>query len=290
MSDHDDRTGTPDPDELVSAVLDGEATPAERAQVLADPELRRRLQEFEAVAAAVADAAPVDPSVRDVTVARALADDPDGDAAHAPHRVAAAPLDRTGSRTVRLAPWLAAAAVLALVIPVGLALLRGGGSDDQFAATQNADSGDAEAPGGGGTPPSGEDRSAEASGDGLAGEGELVDLGDLSSPDELRAAAAALVEGNQHFSARSGRAELEAASPHAGDRLSHRLTPEDPSACEASLRAAAPDLGPALEVATASYEFAPAFVFVFAATDATAETTVIAVARSGCRELARTPS
>jgi len=46
-------------DELVSAVLDGEATAEERARVAADPVLSARLAEFTAVAEAVG--APVAP-------------------------------------------------------------------------------------------------------------------------------------------------------------------------------------------------------------------------------------
>ena len=56
---HDRRPATPIDDEIVSAVLDGEATPGERALVEGSAEGRRRLEEMRAVAAAVAE--PVDP-------------------------------------------------------------------------------------------------------------------------------------------------------------------------------------------------------------------------------------
>ena len=62
-------------DELVSAVLDGEATPAERARVEADPVLRARLDEFAAVRDQVA--APVAPrseAARDAAIAAAVAE------------------------------------------------------------------------------------------------------------------------------------------------------------------------------------------------------------------------
>lgn len=58
-------------DDLVNAVLDGEATAAEAARVAADPRLAGRLEALRAVAHAVAAPVPVDPTVADRHVARA---------------------------------------------------------------------------------------------------------------------------------------------------------------------------------------------------------------------------
>lgn len=61
-------------DELVSAVLDGEATAGERAQVEADPVLRARLHQFQQVADAIALApSPLDVRRAEPMVATALA-------------------------------------------------------------------------------------------------------------------------------------------------------------------------------------------------------------------------
>lgn len=60
-------------DELVSAVLDGEATPDERALVEADPAARRRLAELRRVRDLVAAPVPVAGSVREAAIAAALA-------------------------------------------------------------------------------------------------------------------------------------------------------------------------------------------------------------------------
>ena len=62
---------TPD-DELVSAYLDGEATPAERAVVEGDPRLLARVDELRAVTAAVGAPVPPDDSARDRLIAQAL--------------------------------------------------------------------------------------------------------------------------------------------------------------------------------------------------------------------------
>lgn len=69
MSDHDF-----DPDELVSAYLDGEATAEEIARIDASPELQERLAQLRAVAARVAAPVPPPPEGhRDAAVAAALA-------------------------------------------------------------------------------------------------------------------------------------------------------------------------------------------------------------------------
>ena len=68
MTDADDPL-----DELVSAVLDGEATDDERARVAADPALQRRLAELGAIATAVAEPpTPLPPPVADDQIAAAL--------------------------------------------------------------------------------------------------------------------------------------------------------------------------------------------------------------------------
>jgi hypothetical protein len=79
----DDSTGAqPVDDDLVSAVLDGEATSGERALVEGSPEGRRRLEELRAAAAAVP---PLEGATADALIARAL------DAAPTPVTVESSP-------------------------------------------------------------------------------------------------------------------------------------------------------------------------------------------------------
>ncbi|MEL7207745.1 MAG: hypothetical protein AAGK32_05865, partial [Actinomycetota bacterium] len=62
-------------DDLVSAVLDGEADAAERARVESDPDLRARLDEFRSISDAVrAPTGAVEPEIRDDAIARAISE------------------------------------------------------------------------------------------------------------------------------------------------------------------------------------------------------------------------
>jgi hypothetical protein len=71
--DHSPLDPVPVDDDLVSAVLDGAATPAEHALVESSAEGRRRLEELRAAAAAVAEpVAPLPSASVDAMVARAL--------------------------------------------------------------------------------------------------------------------------------------------------------------------------------------------------------------------------
>lgn len=125
-------------DEIVSAVLDGEATADERARVEDDPELARRLAELRGVSAAVAEpVVPLDELSAHRLVDRAI-DGATTDAHRSPaSRVAGrrAPR-RTSPRSWRggLGVGIGSAAVVVLlalaVVPV---LLSGGGDDDDFA-------------------------------------------------------------------------------------------------------------------------------------------------------------
>jgi hypothetical protein len=101
-------------DELVSAVLDGEATQGEIARVTADPALQARLERMTAVSDAVGVAPPPPAGLVDQAIDAAL----DHLTATGPGTVAA-PLDelsaRRAARNRRFGPFLAAAAVVVLV-------------------------------------------------------------------------------------------------------------------------------------------------------------------------------
>lgn len=121
-------------DELVSAVLDGEATAEEAARVHADPELRRRLEAFRGVAAAVA-APPPNSSVdqREVLLAAALgaAAEPEPEVEGEASGAEVIPLGRSRRMPPTYLIGIAAAAVLLVLLAVPLALRDGGrGSGD----------------------------------------------------------------------------------------------------------------------------------------------------------------
>lgn len=126
-------------DELVSAVLDGEATDEELARVQADPALGARLEEFAAVARAVgAPVEPVDAAGRDRTIARALADADTGDGADTVVTELDRPAGRRRADRARRVV-LVAAAVFGLLALAGGLLTLGDGDDAQDRAAGTAD-------------------------------------------------------------------------------------------------------------------------------------------------------
>lgn len=278
--------GPPDPnhdadagdDEVVSAVLDGEATDAEVRRVMADPRLQARLAHFEHVASAVS--APVEPTggARDAAVAAALAIEPEPRTSD---------LVARRERRRALAPWLAAAAALLVLIPLGLAVFRSGGTDEgtdtaarapESAGTEassDAEAGQAPTLAEGDAPTSTVAPAPEAGrSDADPGAPALAlagDLGPLDSPEALVDAARAV-----------------ATAQAAADATTYRDA-GGADVCEATLRQRDPSLGPTVARATATYRGAPAFVYVIASagTDPPAPAEVIATAQLDCAELAR---
>lgn len=128
-------------DEVVSAYLDGEATPAERALVEGDPELLRRVEALRAIGRQAASTPAPSNAVREANVAAALAvfdnelaapdhampvsappaDQPPG--VIDPAVIDPAVIDIEARRRNRLLPLLGAAAAVVLVVLVGVALL-----------------------------------------------------------------------------------------------------------------------------------------------------------------------
>lgn len=123
----------PSDTELVSAVLDGEATAAEVARVEADPELRSRLERLRTVAEHVSAADSPPPGLAD----RAI----DGALAHLEIPTihpSAPPVDELSARRAasarRFAPLLAAAAAI-VVVAVGAIAIANLDSDTQDTAS-----------------------------------------------------------------------------------------------------------------------------------------------------------
>lgn len=174
-------------DEIVSAVLDGEATDDERARVDDDPELARRLTELRGVSAAVAE--PVVPL--DELSAHRLIDRAIDDAGAAPA------IPRTSPRWWRggLGVGIGSAAVVVLlalaVVPV---LLSGGDEDDDFATadldTTEADGGEAADDGARSAPDAAQEAAPPGAdaGDDDADLGARQWLGSFDTVDELAAA------------------------------------------------------------------------------------------------------
>ncbi len=117
-------------DELVSAILDGEADDADRARLEADPALQQRLASFRQVSQQVASAtAPPSVDGRESAIAAALA---------------AAPVEVSNVTSITAArrrPWLVAAAAVAAVAvlaPLGFLALEdlgdGTGTDTEIAS------------------------------------------------------------------------------------------------------------------------------------------------------------
>jgi hypothetical protein len=120
MSDVEPR---PD-DELVSAYLDGEATPDERAVVEARPDLLAKLNQFRSVAGQVADVEPPDPARRAAAVDAALQSSDQSRTTGSDDGVVDLGARRTRARRPGLLIGLSAAAAVVLVVAIGAAVLR----------------------------------------------------------------------------------------------------------------------------------------------------------------------
>jgi len=158
-------TDLPD-DEVVSAVLDGEATDEEVARVRADAGLTARLDELRAARDAIA--APVtgpSPADRDAAIAAAMAE------AATPVRSVVDLRDRRRRRALQVASIAAA-----LLIVVGIV--------GAIAARSRNDSGTATSAAGTGTSIASEDTAQPAAG-GSAKGSFLSDLGSFSAPEDV---------------------------------------------------------------------------------------------------------
>jgi hypothetical protein len=202
---------TPIDDELVSAVLDGEASDDERALVEGSPEGRRRLAELRAIAALVAAPPPeLDPGRIDILVGRAL------DAAETPTPRAGADdlARRRAARTEAAGRWrrvlgFAAAAVVAVVVVGGLAVTLGGGRGES-ASDSASEVPTADQSGGSSSDLAGESTSSGAND---TSSQPPVDLGPLPDGPAVLAAYAVLEGDDPDVAARTPLPAPEAAAP-----------------------------------------------------------------------------
>ncbi|MET0738961.1 MAG: hypothetical protein ABW035_11845 [Acidimicrobiales bacterium] len=255
-------------DDLVSAVLDGEATEDERARVAADPVLAARLAEFAAaadqVAALVAPRAAAD---RDRAITAAVAERPRRDdvvvAMRGPHR-------RHSQHILAVA-----AAVLGVLLAAGFLIAQVGddaGSGNDTAAIGSDDSAsDAE---------SASDTAAAAGdaedGDAAAFEDTATyDLGAVANDEAVRNALVAAGAVNQStLSADDGGSDAVtdttvASVPEAAP------VPGGSDDCQIRLEEADPSLDGRLVEASATFAGDPAVVYVFGTADGGRQVTVV---------------
>lgn len=262
-------------DELVSAVLDGEATADDRARVAADPALSARLAEFTSVADALtAPVAPPTAAARDAAIAAAVAE------VRRPEKVVVALRPRR-SRGSFLA---VAAAVLVLLLFAGFLVGQVGerGTDDSASSNDRAGSDGAAESGGA---EAADQATAETETDdtaaGAFSDAPTVDLGAVADEAALRSALVA-----------SGGLDGLGTSPTT--RATLPSTPTDQDAvpggsgdCEVRLEESDPALDGLLLEGTAVYAATDAVVYVFATVDG--DTRVEVVSADACAILVSFP-
>jgi hypothetical protein len=274
-------------DELVSAVLDGEATPDERARVEADPVLSARLAEFAAARDAVAEpVAPPSAATRERAIAAAKV----AVRHHGEPFGTVRPLKRR-SRSADVPRFLAvAAAVLLVLVTFGLlANVSGDDAGDDAASSADAvgddaggdDSGSATAESGGesteGTAPAESPYLLELQG---------ADLGSVESSRELadalvtRSSADGTEEDVDDFAADTTAVPTGALPQAAVDPA----TVGNSEACQVGLVEADERLAGLLAQARVDYAGRPAVVYVYATPDGRQR--VVVVTTEGCRTLA----
>ncbi len=267
-------------DELVSAVLDGEATADERARVAADPALSVRLAEFAAVADALrAPATPPSADARDAAIAAAVAE------GRRPAQVVVAlrPRRSTGS-------FLAvAAAVLVVLLFAGFLVGQVGDRNETEDSASEAgdDSGSDRVAEAGGATASDEATVEPGTDDTTAsfGESAPIELGAVADEAALRealVASEALDALGVSPTTRSTLLPPTTTAPQDGDAVSGGT-----EACLVRLEESNPALDGVLLEGTAAYAGTEAVVYVFATVDG--DTRVEVVTADTCEILVSFP-
>jgi hypothetical protein len=250
----------PPDDELVSAHLDGTATPDEAAAVEASAPAMARRAELDAVRTRMGEPVTPPEGVRDRAVAAALAvfDEQRAEGDPAPATPAVSLGDARSARATRrrrrLVPVLGAVAAVALALvaaaglfarpPADTSATSGAASDQTVAGF--APEAEPEAPQ---APGSGKDGSTPLSNELAAPVAVGVDLGTIADVAGLRRAVAAALTPPA-----AGTGPAAAARAALGEE------------CEAARRAADPALGPVQLAGKARYQGSPVGVLAFAAT------------------------
>ena len=267
-------------DELVSAVLDGEATADERSRVAADPALSARLAEFAAVADALS--APVTPpsaDARDAALTAAVA------AGRRLEQVVVAlrPRRSTGS-------FLAvAAAVLVVLLFAGFLVgqVGDGNETEDSASSAGDDSGSDRIEGSGGATASDEGAVESETDDTTAsfGESAPIELGAVADEAALRGALVASEALDAFGASPTTRSTLPPTTTNTPEDAD--AVPGDSEACLVRLEESDPALDGVLVEATATYAGTEAAVYVFATVDG--DTRVEVVTADTCETLVAFP-
>jgi len=277
----------PPDDEIVSAVLDGEATADERGRVEADPAARQRRTQLAEIRRRVAAPVPVPGEAREQALAVALAefDQQRSIRSVAESEAGVDPLPPAGDelaarrtrRSERTARYLAAAAAVVIVL-VGIgALVRSTGQETDLASTgvpvDQAEVSTADPSGGADraaneTPavaptttisqaPANPTTLAPNPPEGVAPPADPapVDLGVVSTPAQLRT----LMVGTLDQFAADTESPATTTSSVGGPTSAAAF-----SSCESTLSIADPEIAQVLTTATATYQGRPALVFAFA--------------------------
>jgi len=287
-----DPTPRPD-DELVSAVLDGEASADERARVEADPASRQRLAELRAVRDLVAAPVPVPSEAREAAIAAALglydagsggvAGDPG--TTFAPPRPTPPPTDdlaarRASRRGTGGGRFLAAAAAIVVVLigaGVVLRVLNPPSSETMATSADRSSESPQVAAGGSGSGNADGERETRP-GDAVTtstspdvssqptttmslpiedtlGTSVTVDLGVVAGPADLRARMLGVID--EQVERSSGQPSPTTVPPPAA------INTADLASCASSLAAVDPEVGELMATGSATYEGRPALVFAF---------------------------
>ena len=259
-------------DDLVSAVLDGEATEAERARVAADPVLSARLAEFAAAAERVGEpVAPQAEDVRDRAIAAAVAE------RHRRDEVVVA-MRRSHRRHSQRILAVAAAALVVLLAAGFLIAQMGDGSrsGNDTAASESDDSAT--------------DAAAESATTTFASGGDAEDGDDAAAFDENRAlelGAVADDEALRNALVAAGAVDRSSLDTHDGGSETTTDTtiasvpgaapvPGESDDCQIRLEEANPSLDGRLVKASATFAGDPAVVYVFGTADGGRQVTVVA--------------
>ena len=240
-------------DEVLSAVLDGEATPAEARHAGSCAMCGLRLAELQQAASLIGSPVPpVDPARRDAAIAAALA-------------ARAVPLE---SRRRRLPTWALGAAALVLAVLALVPLVMSGGDDDDADMAADVPEMSLRA-----------DDSAGSTGGGSSGPVALGDLGAVDGTALAERVQGALAVPAADATAADGADPTTSAAPAAGAaQESSEAVP-----CAAELAASTPGLGELRATGVAEVGGRRASVLAYASADGRIR--VLAVAVDACDDV-----
>lgn len=263
-----------DEDELISRVLDGDATDVDRARVAADARLQARVQDFERVQAAIADVAPPSAAVQDAAVAAAIAHA--APVVASDERVRAEPLEHVRARRSRHIATVVAVAAAALIgIPLLAIALTGRGAEQKSDSTTAIESA-ADAP---------SDTAAPVFGAENGAAGYVGDLGALETDAQLQSAVALALSSAAASDSDANAAPELALPPQTAEAGSAARLSSSVPACINELATSDPGLGTAAFTAAATWQGEPALVVVYRGV-----TDTIVVVNDDCAVLARLPA